>query len=141
MSKERKRVERLAREYKRSQEKIDAFVEWHEEIFDEYRALAIDRNIKLDKYKRALRETGVSAGPLEVSKSRKRIFDGEYLFNRFSDDKEIQQALIEVEYKVNKANFDAFVQSGRIEVKDAQKAIKKVTESNRVLHSPPEITF
>lgn len=136
---EQKRVQRLAREYQKAQADLDEFISEYEDIFDQYSIKANERNVRLDKLKRAVRETGISAGGLEVSMSRKRVFDGKFLFEHFADRVDIQQALVEVQFKVNTSNFDALVQAGEIQASEAQKAVLKIQTTNRVLHAPPEI--
>ena len=139
MSSEKKAVDRLAREYRKAQIALDDFVGEYEDIFDEYSIKANERNIRLDKLKRKVRETGIGAGPLEVSVSRKRVFDGKRLFDMFADRVDIQQALVEVTFKVNTSNFDAMVQAGEIQAAEAQAVVKEVKTTHRVLHAPPEI--
>lgn len=136
---EKKAVDRLARDYRKAQTALDEFVAEYEDIFDEYSIKANERNIRLDKLKRKVRETGIAAGPLEVSISRKRVFDGRKLYEMFSDRLDMQQALVEVSFKVNTSNFDAMVQAGEIQAAEAQAVVKEVKSSNRVLHAPPEI--
>lgn len=136
---DRKRVDRLAREYRKAQEALDEYVDEYDDIFEEYSIKATERNVRLDKLKRAVRETGIAAGPLEVSIQRKRIFDGRFLYEHFSDRRDVQQALVEVQFKVNTTNFDHLVQAGEIQADEAQKAVKEVKTTHRVLHSPPDV--
>lgn len=139
MSSEKKRVERLAREYKKAQDVLEDYIGEYDDIFEQYSILANERNVRLDKLKRAVRETGISAGPLEVSISRSRTFDGKFLFEHFADRVDIQQALVEVVFKVNTSNFDALVQAGEIQAGEAQRAVTGVKTTHRVLHAPPDI--
>jgi len=136
---EKKAVDRLARNYRKAQNALDEFIAEFEDIFDEYSVKANERNVCLDKLKRKVRETGISAGPLEVSVSRKRVFDGEKLFKMFADRVDMQQALVEINFKVNTSNFDAMVQAGEIQAAEAQAVVKEVKTTHRVLHAPPEI--
>ena len=136
---DKRRVDRLAREYRKAQEAVDDYVNEYEDIFEQFSVLANERNIRLDKLKRAVRETGIAAGPLEVSASRRREFDGKFLYHHFKDREDIQKALVEVQFKVNTSKFVALVLSGEIEADEAQQAVLGVKTIYRVLHSPPEI--
>jgi polyhydroxyalkanoate synthesis regulator phasin len=139
MTREKKAVDRLAKEYQRAQNNLDEFVAEYENVFDEYSIRANERNVRLDKLKRKVRETGLSAGPLEVSISRRRVFDGKRLYDMLVDREDIRKALVQIEFKVNTSNFDAMVQAGEISATEAQAAVKEIKATNRVLHTPPDI--
>ena len=135
----KKRVARLFSVYDKAQQKLDTFRAQHEAVFEQFVQLANERNVALDQVKRAVRETGVEVGPMEVSISRKRIFDGEYLYKRFKGRKELRQAVVKLEFKVDSKGFDHLVQAGEIDAATAQRAVVEIKESNRVLHAPVEI--
>jgi hypothetical protein len=137
----KRKVSRLAKKYQKAQDNLDAFTETNAEFFETYSVLAIDRNIKLEKLRRAVKSTGIAAGPLNVAPSGRRSFDGLYLYKKFADRPDIQEALVTIEYKVDRRRFDALVQTGEIEPKTASKAITSVVPINSVLNSPPDITL
>lgn len=134
-----KRVKRLYEVYDRAQRKLDMFRNEHEEVFERFVQLANERNVALDQVKRAVRETGIEVGMMEVSVSRRRVFDGEYLYKRFKNRKDLRKSLVSLEFKVDTKGFDQFVQAGEIDAGTAQRAILEIKESNRVLHAPSEI--
>lgn len=134
-----KRVKRLYGVYEKAQQKLDMFRNEHEEVFEKFVQLANERNVALDQVKRAVRETGVEVGMMEVSISRKRIFDGEYLYKRFKNRKDLRKAVVSLEFKVDTKGFDHLVQAGEIDAGTAQRAVVEIKESNRVLHAPNEI--
>jgi hypothetical protein len=136
---EHRRVERLHREWKKARAALDEFIEEYEDIIEQYSVLANDVNVRMQKLKMACRETGMGAGPLEVSIQRRRVFDGRFLYDHFSDRRDIQQALVEVQFKVNTDNFDHLVQAGEIQPDEAAQAVLEIKTSNRVLHAPPDI--
>ena len=139
MSREKKAVDRLAKEYQKAQNALDEFVGEYEDIFDEYSIKANERNVRLDKLKRKVRATGISGGPLEVSISRRRVFNGKLLYDMLTDREDIQKAIVEIDYKVNTSNFDTLVQAGEIPATEAQAAVKEIKVTYRVLHAPPDI--
>lgn len=134
-----KRVKRLYNVYDKAQQKLDAFRAQHEDVFERFSQLANERNVALDQAKRAVRETGVEVGMMEVSISRKRIFDGEYLYKRFKNRKDLRKAVVALDFKVDTKGFDHLVQAGEIDAPTAQRAVLEIKESNRVLHAPNEI--
>jgi hypothetical protein len=135
----KQRVTRLYNTYDKAQHKLDSFRASHEEVFEKFVQLANERNVALDQVKRAVRETGVEVGMMEVSISHKRIIDGEYLYKRFKNRKDLRQAVVKLKFEVDTKGFDHLVQAGEIDAATAQRAVLEIKESNRVLHAPNEI--
>lgn len=138
--KSRRKVQRLARAYQKAQDELDHYQEEYEDILENFEKLAIERNIALDKLKRGCKESRISAGPIEISTQRNRVFDGEYLYNTIEDE-EIRDNVVTIQYKVQPAVFDKLVQSGTIDAKTAQKSITRINEIVRALNTPPEIVM
>lgn len=135
----RKRVDRLYRVFARSQKNLDEFQAQHEPIFEQYFAVVNERNAALDAFKRSCRETGLSAGPLEISIQRTRVFDGKRLWEIYKNRKDLRDALVKVEYKVNTKAFDRFIQAGEVTPDIANDVVVDIQVTNKILHSPPEI--
>jgi hypothetical protein len=135
----KKRVARLWSNYDRAQRRLDSFRAQHEDVFEKFVQLANERNVALDQVTRAVRETGIPVGMMEVSIKRKRIIDGEYLYNRFKNRKDLQAAVVNLEFKVNTKGFDQLIQAGEIDAETAQRAVLEIQESNSVLHAPKEM--
>jgi chromosome segregation ATPase len=138
--KAKRKVQRLTRAYNKAQEELDNYQEEYEDILAEFEKLAIERNIALDKLKRGCKEARISSGPFEIVTQRNRVFDGNYLYDSIEDD-EIRDAVVQIQYKVQPAMFDKFVQAGGIDAKTAQKSISEIKEIVKALNSPPEIVM
>ena len=134
-----KRVKRLYGIYDRAQQKLDLFREEHEEIFERFTQLTNERNVALDQVTRAVRENGVGVGMMEVSVSNKRVFDGEYLYKKYKNNKALRSEILDIQFKVNVKGFDKKVQSGDIDVETAKRAVVDIQRSNRVLNAPKEM--
>jgi hypothetical protein len=138
-SPERKRIDRLYKIYGKAQQELDEFQAHHESIFERFSQIVNERNVALDQLKRGCRETGLSAGPLEVSVQRTRVFDGKRLWEIYRERKDLRNAIVTREYKVDTKAFDQLVQAGEITADVAQEVITEIKTTYKVLHSPPEL--
>lgn len=71
---------------------------------------------------RVIREEEVSVGPVVVENRTTVSYDGEYLFNKFKDDPETRDSLVDVVYKVKTAAFNRMARDGQLTSKDVDKA-------------------
>lgn len=138
---QKKRVARLYKVYEKAQDKLDQFRGQHEEVFEHFSQLANERNVALDQAKRAMRETGIGMGPIEVIEQATRVFDGKYLYTKFKEQKELRSELVNVEFKVNAKGFDRLVQAGDIDPKIASRAVIDIKRIKKALHVPSEIVI
>ena len=135
----KRRVAKLAKSYKDAQKELDEYQAEYEDILQGFENLAVERNIALDRLKRACKDAQISAGPFTIKVQHKRTFDGSYLYSTLDD--EIRDKIVTVEYKVQPKMFDQYVQSGQIDPKTAQKSIAAITEVPIASGGPKEIVM
>ena len=67
------------------------------------------------------------------------MFDGEYLYKKYKNNKALRSEILDIQFKVNVKGFDKKVQSGDIDVETAKRAVVDIQRSNRVLNAPKEM--
>lgn len=135
--KQTQRVKRLERKFQKASEAIREFEEENHELLGELRNLAAIRDACMQELMTAIRETRIAAAGVDVTIVPKREFDGEFLYDYFTEvDEDMRDKLVTVKYVVDSKVFDSMQKLGHIDGKIGDKAITDVKEEVRLLHQP-----
>ena len=136
-----KAVRRLQRQWEESQNSVDDLVNEHTEIFEEYDRRATERNRCLDRLAKKVAETRIGAGPMDVTVSRTRVYDGKKVFNAFKDKRDLRDALVTREFKVNRREIENLFKRGQISAEELEEFSTEVKEVVRVLGRPKDLVM
>jgi len=134
-----KAVRRLQRQWQDAQDSVDELVNENADLFEEYDRRAAERNRCLDRLAKKVAETRIGAGPMDVTVSRTRVYDGKRIFEAFKGKKDLRDTLITVEFKVNRREIENMFKRGQISAEQLEEFSKEVKEVVRVLGRPKDI--
>jgi hypothetical protein len=137
---EERRVKEAHNRYKKAREALDAYMESNFDVFQKAYDLVDTVNTARKRFEQACRETGIGVGPITVVAARKVNFDADYLETLFEEDP-ILPDLVKVAKSVNKKVFEQLVAEGRINKKQAKRAIVNEETSYRINGVPHEIVL
>lgn len=136
-----RRVKRAHTAWRKAREKLDAFMEDHRDVFNTTYDLTDEVNTKRKRFEQAARETGIGVGPITVVVGKKINFDADYVESLFDADDEILADLITTKKTVKKGVFEQLVKEGRINKRQAERAILSEEDTKRVNGVPAEIVL
>lgn len=135
-----RRVKAAYTAWKNARAELDTFMEKHRDVFNTAYDLVDTVNTKRKRFEAAARETGIGVGPITVIRGRKIHFDADYIESLFPEG-EVPDDLITTKKTVKKEVFEALVQEGVINKRQAKRAVVKTEDTMRVSGVPNEIVL